>query len=194
MIMHHQVSSHLHMIITAIDYIASLCLVIFGFQRYLSVQSQWCWGSILIISMAPALTAISTASAINDEDMRQDTLRKVRRTMYWLAFPVLSGLTLILSGCIVSAAQAPLLHELQYPIHAILGQVVLAILQRKDLVGRTERGRDDNEHGRDSPSTSSETLANHAADPRYALVDLDRDVINDYHGQLWDIHSQTLGS
>ncbi|TQW01773.1 hypothetical protein IF2G_10755 [Cordyceps javanica] len=57
------------------------------------------------MSMVPALTAISIACAINDEDPRRDTLRKMHRTMAWLAFPVLTGLALILLCCILSAAR-----------------------------------------------------------------------------------------
>ncbi|KAM3447004.1 hypothetical protein MY3296_009127 [Beauveria thailandica] len=74
----YQVSSylHIHIIILALGYIGSLCLVIFGFRSYLIVQSQWCWGSILVMSIIPALTAYSIARAINDEDLRRDTLRK----------------------------------------------------------------------------------------------------------------------
>ncbi|KAK8142432.1 hypothetical protein G3M48_008764 [Beauveria asiatica] len=184
----YQVGSYLHIITWAMGYIASLCLVIFGFRSYLAVQSQWCWVSILVMSMVPALTAYSIASTINDEDLRQDTLRKVRRTMAWLAFPVLTGLALTLPCCILSAEQVPSLHELQFSAHGTLGQVVLALSQRKSLLGRIGRDYDDNEHRRASPSTSRETLANHAEDPEHALVDLDRDVTDAYHLQLQEIY------
>jgi hypothetical protein len=139
------------------------------------------------MSMVPALTAYSIASTINDEDLRQDTLRKVRRTIAWLAFPVLTGLALTLPCCILSAEQVPPLHKLQFSTHGILGQVVVALSQRKSLLGRIERDYDDNEHRRDSPSTSRETLANHAEDPGHALVDLNREVTDDYHLQLREI-------
>ncbi|EJP61131.1 uncharacterized protein BBA_09936 [Beauveria bassiana ARSEF 2860] len=155
----------------------------------ISIQaSQWCWVSILVMSMVPALTAYSIASAINDEDLRRDTLRKVRRTMAWLAVPVLTGLALTLPCCVLSAEQVPPLHKLQFSTHGTLGQVVLALLQRKSLLGRIGRDYDDNEHRRASPSTSRETLANHAEDPENALVDLDRDVTGAYHLQLQEIY------